>query len=227
MGLSGRAQVTVSQKWLEQLLAAGAAVSAADQEGRTPLHVAAAASDNAVLLLLAAGASVSAIDKDGRTPLHVAAAESRAAARYMLADDASAVATDNEGRTPLLLAIMADPKYFTDCARAILELGSVAPSARRLQASHIAAAQQPAQNAGSEYTAAKLAEALATRPTGSGEEGVQLSGAGGSSRSAHPRNLQTQLQQQQQPPTAQPQQSLQQQQQEEEEEQQQQQQQQQ
>ncbi|KAF6743832.1 ankyrin repeat-containing domain protein [Ephemerocybe angulata] len=55
----------------------GIEVNAADTNGRTPLHVAAKGSHEAViqLLLAAPGIDVNASDTDGRTPLHVAAAE--------------------------------------------------------------------------------------------------------------------------------------------------------
>lgn len=59
----------VSQKYL---LAAGAAVNAANKTGRTPLHLAAAvpgARESVVERLLAAGASASAADKASHTPL--------------------------------------------------------------------------------------------------------------------------------------------------------------
>ena len=52
----------------------GADVEGRDDDGRTPLHVAAAFNDNPAVLdaLVAAGADVESRDDDGRTPLHAA-----------------------------------------------------------------------------------------------------------------------------------------------------------
>lgn len=103
------------------LIDAGAALDAADESGRTPLHEVPADSSRSVKLLVAAGASVSAADKEGRTPLHAAATAKRvftrtkvrypkgwtpaglstAAVKQLLKAGASAAVADNEGCTPL------------------------------------------------------------------------------------------------------------------------------
>ena len=55
------------------LLKAGANVNAADKDGETPLHVAAAHADGpCVSLLAAAGAKLGAVAMDGSTPLSLA-----------------------------------------------------------------------------------------------------------------------------------------------------------
>jgi ankyrin repeat protein len=89
------------------LIRAGAA-QAADNQQRTPLHVAASQSLDtaAVRLLLAASAAVNAADSWGRTPLHAAAVVGNASAvELMLNAGAAAGRVDHKGSTPLHLAV--------------------------------------------------------------------------------------------------------------------------
>jgi ankyrin repeat protein len=77
------------------------AVSGADEDGRTPLHIA-AYSEFAVKLLLDAGAAVSAADKQGRTPLHEATVVGEdETLELLIAARAAVAAADKQGRTPL------------------------------------------------------------------------------------------------------------------------------
>jgi ankyrin repeat protein len=61
---------------IQLLLERGADLEAADQGGRTPLHLAVhrdKPSEDVVRFLLACGADLKAVDQDGCTPLHLAA----------------------------------------------------------------------------------------------------------------------------------------------------------
>ncbi len=88
------------------LLAGGADVNQADQDGTTALHLAAMQGQlESVRLLLAAGADVAARDAQGRTPLHYAAISNNVevlAALHQAGADVNAV--DGRGQTPLHLA---------------------------------------------------------------------------------------------------------------------------
>lgn len=87
------------------LLAAGAAVTARNEDGETPLHVAAAWNDSPEVLadLIAAGADLEARDQFGRTPLHVAAAwaDVPEVVAVLLAAGANIGARTDFGDTPL------------------------------------------------------------------------------------------------------------------------------
>lgn len=89
-------------KSIPVLVAAGADLGAKDGEGRTALHLAAAAGrEDIVNELLRLGASVYAIDHQGRMPLHHAAAKrSEAAVNALLAAGAPRAVRDNAGLSP-------------------------------------------------------------------------------------------------------------------------------
>lgn len=82
-----------------KLLDNGAAVDAADQFGRTPLHLAVPYTDVAQLLI-DAGAEVNAADIFGRTPLH-AALQYPLTVALLLDNGADVTAEDFLGDTPL------------------------------------------------------------------------------------------------------------------------------
>jgi ankyrin repeat protein len=83
----------------EDLIANGAVVSAPDQFGRTPLHL--AVRSTAMLeLLIQAGASVNVQDIFGRTPLHHALPHPESV-EVLLAAGASVTTEDFIGNTPL------------------------------------------------------------------------------------------------------------------------------
>jgi hypothetical protein len=98
---------------VERLLSYGADPNAPDDDGSTPLHLAACMGQaSAVRALIAGGAPVNAIDNSGRTPLHQAVwcgasellpGQSRAA-EILLANGANPHAQDSQGNTPLALA---------------------------------------------------------------------------------------------------------------------------
>jgi ankyrin repeat protein len=81
-------------------------VSAADSQGNTALHYAAAADHaKSVSILIAKGATVDARNKQNETPLHRAAARgSFRSAKFLVSKGASLEAKDNEGNMPRSLA---------------------------------------------------------------------------------------------------------------------------
>ena len=86
-------------------LANGASVGSRDENGRTPLHWAAASRDVAVILeLLTAGANPELVDTTGQRAIHVAAAEGRnpTIISYLVAwgSDAEAEVSGKGGRCP-------------------------------------------------------------------------------------------------------------------------------
>ena len=99
-----------------------ATVNAEDDDGKTPLHKAAApwtidtaASPFIVATLLAAGADVNAKDNRGRTPLIAAFGSPRyaAAASVLITAGADVNATENGGWTALHYAVQSPPSLFS------------------------------------------------------------------------------------------------------------------
>jgi ankyrin repeat protein len=88
------------------LLERGADTNKADNEGRTPLLVAAAMGQLAVVsCLLKVGADVDKRDNEGRTPLFVGAITGRLpVVRYLLKHGANINQACNDGGTPLMIA---------------------------------------------------------------------------------------------------------------------------
>jgi ankyrin repeat protein len=94
------------------MLERGADPFGPDAQGRTPLHLAAAAGQHALLhALLARGCDPNARDHEGRTPLFAALAHGAGAlplVRELVAHGADAEAADANGETPLGLALEHD-----------------------------------------------------------------------------------------------------------------------
>lgn len=135
-------------KAVQQLIDAGADVSSADKDGRTPLHEVAASNIGmaaAVEALIAAGAGVSAADHEGCAPLHDAAHFPP----DLLQHGAVAYAENIIGRAPLLFA--------AELGQRRIVTSILADSSSALQSNHIAAARLVASCAGHADTAAVLA----------------------------------------------------------------------
>lgn len=94
---------------MELLLEAGVDITATDRDGRTPMHYAAAAGNEAVIrLLYAKGALLEGKDGDGLTPLLSAAcANQYGSAKELLQLGSSLHATDANGQTFIELATAA------------------------------------------------------------------------------------------------------------------------
>ena len=108
---------------LRLLIGKGADVSAADTEGRTPLHRALLEGFEGVAqLLIDKGADVSAADNMGWTPLHWASREGfEEVARLLIDKGADVSAADNEGRTPLHWALL---EGFEGVAQLLIDMGA-------------------------------------------------------------------------------------------------------
>ncbi|KAI1693124.1 ankyrin repeat domain-containing protein [Ditylenchus destructor] len=100
-------QAGESPWYVSHLVSEGAAINARDNNGQTPLHIAAANENPTIATtLIIAGADVNAKDKDGLTPLHIAAAnENTKIAKDLVSDGAYVNARDKDGRTPLDVAL--------------------------------------------------------------------------------------------------------------------------
>lgn len=111
------AAMQLSLRGLSLLLAGGANTNVTDDQGRTPLHHACAASCHdgnttdgddrtraCIALLLSSGALEDARDANGQTPLHIAAARNNTCAAQALVAAGATETADAEGNLPLHLA---------------------------------------------------------------------------------------------------------------------------
>jgi ankyrin repeat protein len=133
MQQSGKTTMTSSHgccctKLVQQLLAAGADVDA-EQEGRTPLHLAIQAGQDKVLqVLLAAGADVNAKMPDGCTVLHLATRlNMQGVVQQLVTAGADVEASYGQSNfTPLLAASF---QGYTDVVRVLLAAGATTEAA--------------------------------------------------------------------------------------------------
>ncbi|WP_457634147.1 ankyrin repeat domain-containing protein [Oceanithermus desulfurans] len=114
---------------LEQLLAEGARLDLADDEGRTPLHLAARYADAAALRVLLEhwrdrGMDMDPLDDEGLTPLLTAAAyrSDGEGLRLLVSFGADLEHRNDVGETPLHLAARVNPEL--EAMRALIELGA-------------------------------------------------------------------------------------------------------
>ena len=91
---------------VKALIKADADVNQSDNEGTTPLHVAASKGyKDLVKALIGADADVNQSDNEGTTPLHVAASKGyKDLVKALIGADADVNQSDNEGKTPLHVA---------------------------------------------------------------------------------------------------------------------------
>jgi len=108
-GTDGRAAAEATAITQQPCAVAGL-LHGADEDGRTPLHLAAQRSaGGAVRALLDAGATVDAADRQRQTPLHLAAAANAVGTAQQLLDAGAPFdALDASGASPLHLAASAD-----------------------------------------------------------------------------------------------------------------------
>jgi NSS family neurotransmitter:Na+ symporter len=109
---------------IKLLIGRGALVNAADQAGRTALHLCASRGDGqAAQFLIEHGADVNARDQAGETPLHLAARHGyKTAARLLLEQGADPNLRNVQGQTPLSLPSI---KAHGQTAEVIREFGGV------------------------------------------------------------------------------------------------------
>lgn len=114
------------QRVVEVLLENGADPEAVDDNGLTPLGVAAEFGDEfTVQVLLTRGANTEARDPLGRTPLGIAAMYyEEGVVKMLLKGGADIEARDNEGRTPLALALWVHGDTECGVTQALLEYGA-------------------------------------------------------------------------------------------------------
>ena len=99
-------------KAARKLIERGADLTAQDEEGNTPLHLASYGEVDVARMLIERGADLTAKDKEGKTPLHLASAppnnfllqEHAELVHMLLEHGADANAQSNDGSTPLSLA---------------------------------------------------------------------------------------------------------------------------
>jgi ankyrin repeat protein/ubiquitin len=113
-----------SEEMVAWLLKEGASVTRKDEDGQTPLHIAAGRGCDVEILkqLLAAGASIDESTNDGETPLHSATDRGEVdTVKFLLSRGAQVDARANDGETPLCHAAY---RGEVEVARALMEAGA-------------------------------------------------------------------------------------------------------
>jgi cytohesin len=141
-------------------------VNAADEDGYTPLHIAAEqGSHDLVVRMIRCGANSAARTRSGgKTPLHLAAAAGHSDLLPLLTTPTSLDLRDAQGRTPLQLAA----KHRQWEAAAVLVAAGASPAAPDLSSSPLGLAIKGLPHSGAAHLASRLLVTMMLDPGSAG-----------------------------------------------------------